>query len=105
MVTKIGINGFGRIGKALAKRCIGFDSRIYVYDPYIDVSMIKENNCSPINFEEGLKIADFISVHTPLNDKTRNMITKDQLILMKNTCIIVNTARGGIVNEKSNDIV
>ena len=94
------ILGFGRIGKALAKRCFGFDSKVYVYDPFISDSIIKENNCVPINFEEGLKIADFVSVHIPLNDNTRNMIAKDQLKMMKNTCILVNTARGGIVNER-----
>ena len=94
------ILGFGRIGKALAKRCLGFDSAVYVYDPFIDISIIKKNNCFPINFEEGLKIADFVSVHIPLNEKTKNMISKDQLMMMKNTCILVNTARGGIVNEQ-----
>ena len=94
------ILGFGRIGKALAKRCFSFDSKIYVYDPFIDISIIKENNCLPINFEEGLKIADFISIHIPLNKTTRNMIAKEQLMMMKKTCIIINTARGGIINEQ-----
>ena len=94
------ILGFGRIGKALAKRCLGFDTKVYVYDPFIDISIIKANNCIPIGFEEGLHIADFISVHTPLNEKTKNMIAKDQLIMMKKTCILVNTARGGIINEQ-----
>ena len=94
------ILGFGRIGKALAKRCYGFDSKVYVHDPFIDVSIIKENNCLPINFEDGLEIADFVSIHTPLNEKTRNMIARDQLMMMKKTCILVNTARGGIINEQ-----
>jgi len=94
------ILGFGRIGKALAKRCLGFDTKIYVYDPFIDISIIKENNCIPADFDEGLHIADFISVHMPLNDKTKNMISKIQLIKMKKTCILVNTARGGIINEQ-----
>ena len=94
------IIGFGRIGKVLAKRCLGFDSKVYVYDPFIDVSIIKESNCFPINFEDGLKIADFISVHVPINEKTKNMISKNQLMMMKDTCILVNTARGGIVNEQ-----
>jgi len=97
---KIFILGFGRIGKALAKRCLGFDTKVYVYDPFIDISIIKENNCIPIDFEEGLQIADFISVHMPINKKTRNMIAKNQLMMMKKTCILVNTARGGIINEK-----
>ena len=94
------IIGFGRIGKALAKRCLGFDSNVYVYDPYVDISVIKENNCKPIDLIEGLKIADFITVHMPINNETRSMIGKDQFSVMKKTCIIVNTARGGIINEK-----
>ena len=94
------ILGFGRIGKALAKRCLGFDTKVYVYDPFIDISIIKENNCIPVDFDEGLNIADFISVHMPINEKTKNMIAKNQLIKMKKTCILVNTARGGIINEQ-----
>ena len=99
-IKNIFILGFGRIGRALAKRCFGFDAKVYVYDPFIDISIIKENNCIPVDFEEGLHIADFISVHMPLNEKTKNMIAKDQLMMMKKTCILVNTARGGIVNEQ-----
>ena len=94
------IIGFGRIGKALAKRCLGFDSKVYVYDPYIDTSIIKENKCESIDLTEGLRIADFITVHMPLNKETKNMIGKDQFSLMKKTCIVVNAARGGIINEK-----
>ncbi len=94
------ILGFGRIGKALAKRCLGFDTKVHVYDPFIDDSIIKEHNCIPVDFDEGLHIADFISVHMPLNEKTKNMIAKDQLMMIKKTCILVNTSRGGIINEQ-----
>ena len=94
------IIGFGRIGKALAKRCLGFDSKVYVYDPYIDSSVIKENKCESIDLIDGFKIADFISVHMPLNKETKNMIGREQFSLMKKTCVVVNAARGGIVNEK-----
>jgi D-3-phosphoglycerate dehydrogenase len=94
------ILGFGRVGKALAKRCLGFDTKVHVYDPFINASIIKENNCIPVDFDEGLRIADFISVHMPLNEETKNMIAKDQLMMMKKTCILVNTSRGGIINEQ-----
>ena len=94
------ILGYGRIGKVLSKRCLGFDSKVYVYDPYIEVSVIEENNCIPVDFEEGLKIADFISIHLPINSETINMISKNQFGIMKKNCILVNTARGGIINEK-----
>ncbi len=95
------ILGFGRIGKEVAKRCKGFDSNIYVYDPYIDKKEILENNCFPINKEEGLKIADFVTVHLPLTNKTKNFISFDEFKYLKKNSIVINTARGGIVNEKA----
>ena len=97
------IIGFGRIGKALAKRCYSFETKIYVYDPYIESKLIKNNNCFPISFEEGIKIADFISIHLPLNKETKYLITKKELLQMKKTCILINTARGGIIKE--NDLI
>ena len=93
------IIGFGRTGKALAKRCNSFETKVYVFDPYIESKLIKENNCFPISFEEGIKIADFISVHLPLNNETKYLITRKELSQMKKTCILVNTARGGIIKE------
>tara|TARA_B100000427_G_scaffold319500_1_gene317791 strand:+ start:2503 stop:3474 length:972 start_codon:yes stop_codon:yes gene_type:complete len=95
------ILGFGRIGQALAKRCLGFESNVYVYDPYIDEKIIKEKNCYPINFNEGIKIADYISFHLPLNKQTKNLFSYDEFKKCKNNLIIVNTSRGGIVNEKA----
>ena len=97
------IIGFGRIGRALAKRCNAFETKIHVYDPYIDSEIIKKNNCVPVSFIEGIKIADFISIHLPLNNKTKHMITKKEITQMKATCILVNTARGGIIKE--NDLI
>jgi len=93
------IIGFGRIGKTLAKRCIGFESNVFVYDPYIESDKIKAHNCIPISFDEGIKIADFISLHLPINEKTKYLITKKELSQMKNKCILVNTARGGLIKE------
>ena len=93
------IIGFGRIGKTLAKRCMAFESNIFVYDPYIESNTIKAHNCTPVSFDEGIKIADFISLHLPINEKTKYLITKKELSQMKKTCILVNTARGGIINE------
>ncbi len=94
------IVGFGRIGKMLAKRCIGFDSTVYVYDPYVENEVIKKYNCIPIQLNEGLEIADFISLHLPLNTKTKDIISKNEFLKMKKNCILVNTSRGSIINEK-----
>tara|TARA_B100000686_G_C16790294_1_gene978233 strand:- start:2138 stop:3115 length:978 start_codon:yes stop_codon:yes gene_type:complete len=95
------ILGFGRIGKELSKRCLGFETKIYVYDPYVNQSLIKKFNCFPVDLESGLKLADFISIHMPLNKKTKNLINKKKLSIMKKNCILVNTSRGGIVDEKA----
>ena len=96
---KVLIIGFGRIGKEVAKRCQGFDMDIYVYDPFLDGDFIKNKNCIPIEKEDGLGIADFVSIHLPLNKSTKNFISQTELELMKKNSVLVNTSRGGIVNE------
>ena len=93
------ICGFGRIGKAVAKRCLGFEAKVYVFDPLIEQSEIKNANCIPIDKDEGIKIADYITLHLPLNDKTKNFLSKNEFNFCKTKSIIVNAARGGIVNE------
>tara|TARA_Y100001935_G_scaffold29600_1_gene23028 strand:- start:198 stop:1160 length:963 start_codon:yes stop_codon:yes gene_type:complete len=96
---KVLIMGFGRIGKEVAKRCLGFDMEVYVYDPFLDNEIIIRNQCIPIEKNQGLAIADFITIHLPLNEVTKNFISKTQLDTMKKNSILVNTSRGGIVNE------
>ena len=98
---KLLIVGFGRIGKEVAKRCQGFDMKVYVFDPFLDSNIIKKYNCIPIDKNEGLALADFVTVHLPLNENTKNFISKTELNLMKRNSVIVNTSRGGIVDENS----
>ena len=93
------ILGFGRIGQAVAKRCLGFEMNVYVYDPYVNDEKVKELGCHSISKDEGIKIADFISVHLPLSGDTRNFINAKSFQEMKKSCVVVNTARGGIINE------
>jgi len=94
------IAGFGRIGKKLISRCLAFDTKVYIYDPYVDEKIIKEYGGIKIeNIEEGLKIADFVSLHMPLTKETKDLINYSIIKKMKNSAIIVNTARGGIINE------
>lgn len=95
------IFGFGRIGRAVAKRCLGFEANVYVYDPFVSKNVVEENNCKVIDKTSGLKIADYISIHLPLNNNTKNFINEQELSIMKETAIVVNTARGGIINEAS----
>jgi len=96
---KVLIIGFGRIGKEVAKRCLGFDMEVYVYDPFLDSDSIEKSKCIPIEKNEGLALADFITIHLPLNKNTTNFISKSELNLMKKNTVLVNTSRGGIVNE------
>ena len=94
------IFGFGRIGKAVAKRCLGFEANVYVHDPFVSKTIIEEYNCVPIDKVDGIKLADYITMHLPLNEKTKNYISEEEFLIMKDSVIIINTARGGIINEK-----
>ena len=94
------IAGFGRIGKKLISRCLSFDAEVYIYDPYVEDEVIKNHGGIKVNdFEEGIKNADYVSLHMPLTSETKNLINYNVLKKMKKNSIIVNTARGGIINE------
>jgi len=94
------IAGFGRIGQALIKRCLGFEMNVFVYDPFVSKDVIEKLGGIKVeSMEDACKDMDAISLHIPLNDKTKNIINYDLLKTMKNNCIIINAARGGIVNE------
>tara|TARA_Y200000002_G_scaffold373828_1_gene373567 strand:+ start:54 stop:1010 length:957 start_codon:yes stop_codon:yes gene_type:complete len=94
------ILGFGRIGKSLIKRCLGFDMKVKVFDPFVSKDSIKEFGGTKIdNLDDGLKMCDYLSLHVPLTEKTRNMINYSKLKTMKQNAIIINTSRGGIINE------
>ena len=94
------IAGFGRIGKNLIKKCIGFDMIPKVYDPFVNEQEIQKLGGHKVNnFIEGVKSADFLTIHMPLNKETNNIINYELLRCMKKNSIIINTARGGIINE------
>ena len=95
------IAGFGRIGKKLIKKCLGFDMKVIVFDPYVDNTIVESFGGVKVeNLEEGLKEADILSLSLPLNNETKNFITLKEMKLMKKSSIIINAARGGIVNEE-----
>ena len=94
------IVGFGRIGKSLIKRCLGFEMKANVYDPFVSEDTIAQFGGNKIdNLNDGLKSCDYLSLHIPLTEKTKNMIDKSKLNSMKKSSIIINTSRGGIINE------
>ena len=98
------IAGFGRIGKALIKRCLGFEMNVFVYDPFVSSDAIEDIGGKKVeNLEDSIKKMDVVSLHVPLTEKTKNLINYELLKTMKKNCIIINAARGGIVNETDLD--
>jgi glyoxylate reductase len=97
----LGIIGFGRIGKAFAKRAAGFDMRILAYSPSLTAEDVKQAGAKAVDMETLLRESDFVSVHTPLNANTRHLINRERLAKMKPTALLINTARGGVVDQKA----
>jgi glyoxylate reductase len=98
----LGVVGMGRIGYALAKRCFGgWDMKVLYHDVYPSDKAEKDLKAQRVDLETLLREADFISLHTDLNDKTRGMISTPQLKMMKKTAVLINTARGPLVDQKA----
>ena len=97
---KILIVGFGRIGKKLIKKCLGFDMKVFVYDPFVDIDIITSLGGKIVkNLDEGLRECDVVSLSLPYNENTKNLINYEKISMMKKNAILVNISRGGIVNE------
>ena len=98
---KILIVGFGRIGRKLINRCLGFEMKVYVYDPFVEKKIIENFGGKKINeLDKGLRETDILSLSVPLTKLTQNMINFEKMKMMKKTSIIINTSRGGVINEK-----
>ncbi len=95
--TTLGIVGYGRIGQALAKRASGFEMRILYCDPTPNPALPG----TPVDLDTLLRESDFVSLHTPLTPQTRHLINRDTLALMKPTAVLVNTARGPVVDGQA----
>ena len=91
----LGLIGIGRIGKEVGKRCRAFGMKIIAYDPYID----KNDIAILVSLDELLEKSDVISIHTPLTPETKHFINKEIFDKMKQDAILINCARGGIVDE------
>jgi D-3-phosphoglycerate dehydrogenase len=97
----LGLIGLGRIGRGVAKRASGFDMQVLVYDPYVDEKQAEAIGVRMTSLEEVIASADFVSLHAALTAETRNMIGKRELEQMKLTAFLINTARGGLVDEEA----
>jgi D-3-phosphoglycerate dehydrogenase len=94
------IVGFGRIGTRSARRCVGFEMTVLIYDPYIDLEKVTAEGCEPVSdLDAALPRADFVSIHCPKNAETIGLFNAARLSRMKKGAFIVNTARGGIIDE------
>lgn len=96
---RLGIIGYGKIGREVAKRAKAFDMKIYVYD------VVKPENLEGfvefVEFEQLIKSSDYITLHVPFSEKTKHMINKNAFDLMKDGAILINAARGGVVDEEA----
>ncbi|NWG29118.1 MAG: phosphoglycerate dehydrogenase [Ignavibacteriaceae bacterium] len=95
----LGLIGLGKIGKEVAIRAKAFGMNIISYDPLVSAEAISEFGIQLVQLEDIWKNADIISVHTPLNDRTKNLISYNELSKCKTGVVIINCARGGIINE------
>lgn len=95
----LGIVGLGRVGTEVARRALGLDMRVRVFDPYVSAEHARRLGMEPSDLPPLLEESDFVTVHTPLTEQTRGLIGADALARMKPTAFLLNCARGGVVDE------
>ena len=96
----LGVLGFGRIGQRVGEIARVFGMKIVAYDPYLPAEIFEKNEATSMSIAELCEVSDFVTIHLPLNDETRNMFNKESISKMKNDAVVLNMARGGIVNEQ-----
>lgn len=97
----MGIVGMGAIGKNLAVRAAAFGMTVCAYDPFFDREFAEKNGVREMTLDEVLSTSDYVSLHVPLNDSTRHLIDAGRIASMKDRAVIINTARGGIIDEEA----
>jgi D-3-phosphoglycerate dehydrogenase len=95
----IGIIGLGNVGKKVAKVAIALEMNVVSSDPFFEADAMKEIGIIKVSLSELIKMSDYITVHVPLNEKTKDMISDEEFSKMKDGVRILNVARGGVVNE------
>lgn len=99
--STVGVVGLGRVGKAMARRCRGFEMQVLAYDVQPDTAFARDNGIILVPLETLLREADFVTLHVPHTPETENLINGKRLALMKRTAFLVNTARGALVDEEA----
>ncbi len=95
----LGLVGFGNIPRALVPKAKAFGLRVVVHDPYVPQDMLKAAGVEGVSFDKLLEISDFVSIHAPLLPATRGLINADAFAKMKKGALLINTARGPLVDE------
>ena len=95
----LGVIGLGRIGKSVARKALGLGLRVRAHDPYVDEASMEALGVAPSDRDELLRAADYVTLHTPLTPETERMIDAGALRLMKPEAVLINTARGRLVDE------
>ncbi|HMD90947.1 MAG TPA: phosphoglycerate dehydrogenase [Anaerolineaceae bacterium] len=98
---KLGIIGLGRIGKNVVMRSTGFNMDVYAYDPLIDAAFCEKYGVYSVDLDTVFKTCDIVTVHAPLMESTRHIVNQRTLSLMKPDSILINTARGELVDEQA----
>jgi len=97
----VGIVGLGGIGRALCRMLGGFDVKFLAYDPYITPAQAKQVNIGLVSLEDLLRQSDYVTLHAALTEETRHLIGAKELSVMKKTAYLINTARGGLIDESA----
>lgn len=95
----LGVVGTGRIGKGVIQRTSGLQMRILANDAFPDQAFVQSHNGAYVDLDQLFRASDFVTLHVPLTEETKNLVDARRLALMKPTAVLVNTARGGIVDE------
>lgn len=96
----LGVLGFGRIGQRVGEIARVFGMKVVAYDPYLPAEIFAKNEATSMSIAEVCKVSDYITIHMPLNEETKNLFNAESIAEMKNDAVVLNMARGGIVNEK-----
>ncbi|KXS40758.1 C-terminal binding protein [Halanaerobium sp.] len=97
--STLGIIGFGKIPRKLAEKAAAFGFELLAYDPFVDEEVAKKYEVELVELDELMKESDFVSVHAPLNENTKHMVSTKEFELMKESAFIINTARGAVIDE------
>jgi D-3-phosphoglycerate dehydrogenase len=95
----LGVIGFGRIGQQVARRAQAFEMTVIAYDPVLDPDSVRRLDVEPMPLAELLPRADVVTLHVPLTDETRGLLNRERIAAMKKGALLVNCARGGVVDE------